>query len=287
MREKREVHMIGVGYIEKQNEFMQRHQLFFDRFPNLLAVINGAFERTLTAASAPLDPLIFYLGMRAVDDFQAILVLTANDIALPAQALLRGMYERIVTAAHLHDNPQDALDFAEFDYVQRRKLANALKNTLGFSPEDPATLEEFEREYQRVKARYEVACDGCGKKRMGPGWSKLDFVTQATRQPRLADYVVHAYYLPLLQAHSTLRSASALLEVKDGTHAFRSDFRQLSDEVFRLTYVLLLNGLQTQVDHFGLPDVDKALTIAVADHLDVYPAEPNEEPPTGSVPARE
>jgi Family of unknown function (DUF5677) len=186
--------MIGVGYIEKQDAFIQRHQLFFDRFPNVLAVINAAFERTLTPAAVPLDPLIFYLGMRAVDDFQAIVVLAANDIALPAQALLRGMYERIVTAAHLHDNPQDALLFGEFDYVQRRKLANAVKSTFGYSPEDPATLEEFEREYQRIKARYELACDGCGKRRLGPGWSPLDFVTQAKRQPRFADYVVHAYW---------------------------------------------------------------------------------------------
>jgi hypothetical protein len=274
--------MIGVGYIEKQDEFRRRHQLFFDRFPNLVTAIDAAFDRTLTAASVPLDPLIFYLGMRAVDDFQAIVVLAANDMALSAQSLLRGMYERIVTAAHLHDNPDDAVDFAEFDYVQRRKLANAVRTTFGYSPEDPATLAEFEREYERVKARYEVACDDCGKRRMGPGWSKLDFVTQAKRQQRLADYVAHAYYLPLLQAHSTLRSASALLEVRDGTHEFRRDFRQLSDEVFRLAYVLLLNCLQTQVDHFGLPNLDKALRTAVADHLDIYPAESEGEEVEGA-----
>jgi hypothetical protein len=39
MHETSEARMIGVGYIEKQSAFIQRHQLFFDRFPNLLAAI--------------------------------------------------------------------------------------------------------------------------------------------------------------------------------------------------------------------------------------------------------
>lgn len=148
---------ISVGYIEKQTAFAQRHGAFFERRANLMRAINIAFDRTLEAEGT-LDPLIFYLGMRAVDDFEAVAILAANDLALPAQAALRGMYERLVTVAHLHSNPSDATDFAEFDYVQRRKLANAMRDALGYSPEDPATLEEFEREYQRVKARYEVSC---------------------------------------------------------------------------------------------------------------------------------
>jgi hypothetical protein len=267
---------ISVGYIEKQTTFAERHRVFFERRANLMMAINTAFDRTLEAVGNH-DPLIFYLGMRAVDDFEAVAILAANDLALPAQAVLRGMYERLVTIAHLHSNPSDATDFAEFDYVQRRKLAKAMRDALGYSPEDPATLEEFEREYQRVKARYEVSCEKCGTKRMGPSWSKLDFVTQTKRQPLFAPYIAHAYYLPLLQAHSTLRSASSQLQVKDGQLSFITDRRDLSDEVFRLAYVLLLNGLATQEEHFHTPGLSEALEVAIADHIAIYPEDAGDD----------
>ncbi len=260
----------GIGYIAKQTAFAQRHSLFFERFPHLMKVINTAFDRTITTAGA-LNPIIFYLGIRIIDDFEAIVVTAANDLALPAQALLRGMYERIVTVAHLHDNPEDVTAFAEFDYVQRRRVAIAIRDTLGYSPEQEAAMEDLEREYQRVKANYEVSCDRCDKKRVGPSWSRLDFVTQAKRQEQLAPFIVHAYYLPLLQVHSTLRSASALIEVKEGKPVFRSGYADLADEVFRLAYVLAINSLQLQAKHFDVPSLDSALEVCVQDCLEIYP----------------
>lgn len=265
----------GIGYITKQTAFAARHELFFARFPNLMSVINLAFDRTITATGA-LDPIIFYLGIRIIDDFEAIVVTAAN-----AQALLRGMYERLVTVAHLHDNPNDVTDFAEFDYVQRRRLAVAIRDTLGVSPEHQSAMDEMEGEYQRVKSRYEVACEKCGKKRVGPSWSKLDFVTQAKRQEQLAPFLVHAYYLPLLQTHSTLRSASSLIEIKNGESVFRTDHTHLADEVFRLAYVLVLNSLRLQFEHFQDSKLEKAIQIAVQDHLEIYPDE--DAPSTGGV----
>jgi hypothetical protein len=261
----------GVGYLLKQTAFAQRHEQFFALFPSVKAAIDAAFDRTIMA-SGNLDPLIFYLGLRSVEDFEAIVVLAANDLALAAQSLLRSMYERLVTAAHLHTNPEEATAFAEFDYVQRRRLANAVRDTLGYSPESAETLEEFEREYQRVKQHYEVACGKCGARRVGPGWSKLDFVTQAKRQARFAPFVVHAYYLPLQQAHSTLRSASSLLQLTDGQVAFKQSHAKLADDVFRLAHVLLLHGLYTQYEHFRVSEIDAALTTAMADYMQIYPS---------------
>jgi hypothetical protein len=113
---------------------------------------------------------------------------------------------------------------------------------------------------------------------MGPSWSKLDFVTQAKRQPLFGPYIAHAYYLPLLQAHSTLRSASSQLQVKDGQISFRTDRRELSDEVFRLAYVLLLNGLATQDEHFHVPGLSDALEVAIADHMAIYPEDGDDDP---------
>ncbi|MGN6187062.1 MAG: DUF5677 domain-containing protein [Thermoanaerobaculia bacterium] len=268
----------GIGYIAKQTEFAERHSTFFERFPNLMRAINIAFDRTITAKGA-LDPIIFYLGIRIIDDFEAIVVTAANDLALPAQALLRGMYERIVTVAHLHDNPDDVTAFAEYDYVQRRRVAVAIRDTLGYLPERKEAMEELECDYQRVKGNYEISCDKCGAKRVGPSWSKLDFVTQAKRQKQFAPVIVDAYYLPLLQVHSTLRSASALIEVKDGKPIFRTGHEQLADEVFRLSYVLAINSLQLQLKHFNPPALEQALEMVVQDCLDIYPEPADAEAP--------
>jgi hypothetical protein len=272
-------HGTGIGYIDRQNAFAKRHAAFFQRFPNLTTAINTAFDRTITATGA-LDPVIFYLGIRVVDDFEAIVVNTANDLALPAQSLLRGMYERIVTSSHLHHHPEDVTAFAEYDYVQRRKVAIAIRDTLGVSPEQDSAMQELELEYQRVKDRYLVACEKCGHKRVGPSWTKLDFVTMAKQQEHFADCLVHAYYLPLLQAHSTLRSASAVFEVKDGKPIFRTNHIELSDEVFRLAYVLILGSLQLQLYHFNPLRLATVLQIAVNDHLEIYPDEDEQQSPS-------
>jgi hypothetical protein len=271
-------HGTGIGYVDRQTAFAKRHAAFFSRFSHLMEAINTAFDRTITATGA-LDPVIFYLGIRVVDDFEAIVVTTANDLALPAQSLLRGMYERIVTMSHLHHHPDDVTAFAEYDYVQRRRVAFAIRDTLGVSPEQDSSMEELEREYQRVKDRYLVACEKCGHQRVGPSWTKLDFVSMAKQQEHFADCLVHAYYLPLLQAHSTLRSASAVFEVKDGKPVFRSNHIQLSDEVFRLAYVLVLGSLQLQLDHFNPSGLAMALQIAINDHLEIYPDEEDEQTP--------
>jgi hypothetical protein len=273
--------MTAVGYFKKQSAFVARHKLFFERFPRLMAAINSAFDRTITA-SGSLDPVIFYLGSRTVDDFEAILVLAANDIALPAQALVRGMYERVVTAAHLHENPSEVVDFTEFDYVQRRRAASAIRDTIGIPPERDSSMEDLEREYQRVKARFEISCDECGKKRVGPNWSKLDFVTIAKRQEPLSKLIVPAYYLPLQQVHSTLRSATACLDVEGGQPMLRKQYMDVSDETFRLAYVLVLHALRVQLEHFQWPELDEAIDIALNDHLENYGAGDSDEDATGA-----
>ncbi|HKO55708.1 MAG TPA: DUF5677 domain-containing protein [Thermoanaerobaculia bacterium] len=132
----------GVGFIQKQTAFATRHRTFFEKFPRLNAAINAAFDRTIEA-SGPLDPAIFYLGFRTVDDFEAMVVLCANDLAFPAQGIVRSMYERIVTAAHLHANPDDAQAFADFEVVERRRAAQQLRETVGIPDELSASFSFF------------------------------------------------------------------------------------------------------------------------------------------------
>ena len=66
--------------------------------------------------------------------------------------------------------------------------------------------------------------------------------------------------------------------MKDGQISFRTDRRELSDEVFRLAYVLLLNGLATQDEHFHVPGLSDALEVAIADHMAIYPEDGDDDP---------
>jgi hypothetical protein len=256
----------GVGFLPKQTAFSERHEAFFESFPRLNAAIDAAFDRTITG-NGPLHPAVFYLGIRTVDDFLAILVLCANDLALPAQGLIRSMYERVVTAAHLHANPDDAGDFAEFEVIERRRAAQQLKEAIGIPPELEASFQQIEEEYQRVKSRFETNLG-----RIRQRWSKTSFVELAKNQERLAELLVYAYYVPLQQAHSTLRSATAVLHEADGTFALRTDFTELSDEVFRLAYLLLIHALAIQAQHFAEPAIEAAVERAADDYLTIYSA---------------
>ena len=63
--------------------------------------------------------MILYLGRTASDDFGELLVLVGNGYGIGALKVLRGMYERMVTAAFLAKNPSEARSFAEEDVIQK------------------------------------------------------------------------------------------------------------------------------------------------------------------------
>jgi hypothetical protein len=108
-------------------------------------------------------------------------------------------------------------------------------------PEQEAAMEELEREYHRLNANYEVSCDNCGKKQVGPSWSRLGFVTQAKRQEQLAPSLcTHTIYLFYKCIARSAPPAASLKSSK--TNQFSAD---LADEVFHLAYVLAINSLQT------------------------------------------
>src|SRR5262245_8609795 len=121
---------ITIGRKDKHDAFVERHREFFARYPSLIAAETAAFDRTL-AATGNLDPIIFYLGIRCADDFVAITLLAAHGLGLAATALVRGMYERVVTAVYLHHHPDEVQEFADFDIVQTHRLISSITKTMG------------------------------------------------------------------------------------------------------------------------------------------------------------
>ncbi|HUP59990.1 MAG TPA: DUF5677 domain-containing protein [Thermoanaerobaculia bacterium] len=265
------------GFGDRQRAFQDRHTSFFERFERLREAVNDVFNRTITADEL-VDPIVFYLGSRAVDDFLGVLILSANDNALSATALLRGMYERVVTARYLHDHPGETLAFFEFGVVQQRRTAQQIRRTFPITSADEHEFEQLEQRYQAVKTKFLVACEKCGHQRVGATWSKLDFVSLASKTGDLGDLIVPGYYWPTAQAHATLRSVESLLEQRAGEPpTLKSKHIDESDRAFQLAYLLLIHVLQIQWDHFKLPLLEKALEIAAGDYQIVYP--PKDEQP--------
>ncbi len=263
--------VVAVGSKLTHDAFLKRHVKFFTQIDNLTAAEDVVFGRTLNAAGL-LDPVVFYLGIRSVQDFNAILLLVAHGHALPANAMVRGMYERVVTAAYLRENPDEVAAFANFDYVQRFKAATAIKQTIGLEPDEEAGFEELKKNYESVKPDFMVTdCKKCGTKTLGPSWSKVNFVDMAKKVPPLSDLIVGAYYLPLLQAHSTLKSITSMLHQTDGELAFKTDYTEQCDEIVRLAYLLLMHVFTIQAEHFKTAELEKAVESVIGDYLDVYP----------------
>jgi hypothetical protein len=253
--------VIGIGSKTEQKAFIDRHADFFDRWPDLKWCIERAFLRDIQAESDA-DPLIFYLGRRCFDDFMEIMELAANGHGFGATTLLRSMYERAVTARYVHLNPDEAALFREYYWVQLDKLLRAVVSVLGEDRLPADKLQEAAEESAKVRDDYLVHhCDHCAKTRVNHTWSKLSFVEMAKRTGSLGDLLIHAYYVPLEQSHSTLRSATNRLHLDDdGELAFEDEpARSIADDAFKTAHLVLLHMLALQREHFHLEDMEERL----------------------------
>lgn len=253
--------VIGIGSRAEQRAFIDRNDKFFEHWPDLKWCVERAFLRDIQAASDA-DPLIFYLGRRCFDDFMEIMDLAANGHGFGATTLLRSMYERAVTAHHLHLHPEDAALFREYYWVQLDKLLRGMAAVLGEDLVPKDKLEEAAAESAKVRNDYLVHhCDHCSKTRVNHTWSKLSFVEMAKRTGSLGDLLIHAYYVPLEQSHSTLRSATNRLRLRDdGELTFEDEpDRAVADDAFRTAHLVLLRVLTLQREHFHLDDMEERL----------------------------
>jgi len=256
-----EQRVVGIGSREEQKAFGGRHAKFFSNWASLKWCVERAFLRDIVA-TADADPIIFYLGRRCFDDFMEIMTLAANGHGFGATTLLRSMYERAVTARHLHLNPDDATLFRDYHWIQLGKLLGAMSSVLGPDSVPPEKVTEVREESAKVRERYLVRhCDHCARTRVNHTWTKLNFVEMARRTGPLGELLVHAYYVPLEQSHSTLRSATNRLRFgEDGEVSFADDpARAVADDAFRTAHLVLLHVLGVQREHFQLADLEAPL----------------------------
>src|SRR5262245_29763237 len=132
----------GVGNQEAQERFIARYAPFIEEDPHLRELLTTSFVRNIEDPPADhlahfeslfedeclVQRVVFYLGWICIDDFGEITVLAGNGRGIGALKILRGMYERVVTAFYLAKVPAEARNFILDEAFQNGKLwNNALK----------------------------------------------------------------------------------------------------------------------------------------------------------------
>lgn len=242
-------------------DFRARHKRFFDGSAVLERAISLAFSRAFDVSDVT-GTVIFFLGSRCSDDFREILLLAANGYGWGATAHLRGMFERCVTAAHLHEHPDQSRDFVDYDVIQRWKLIQELSSAFDVGEEQRASMEELKAAADAVRERFMIStCKKCETTRLNHTWTKLSLVDMARQvkgMSKMGSLLGPGYYVPLGQAHSTLASIVQRTS-QIGEHLFAVDqglARDEADRTFHIAHLLLLNALVIQHAHFALKELE-------------------------------
>jgi len=125
---------IGVGSRESQAVFLRENEEFTREYPRLHALCTQVFIRGLPLPDEgeverlrmlpegdpaaiqfedklSAERITFFLGRMVVDDFGEILMLSGNGYGFGAYKIVRGMYERVVTAMYIAKDPAEARKF--------------------------------------------------------------------------------------------------------------------------------------------------------------------------------
>jgi hypothetical protein len=189
-----------------------------------------------------------------------------------ALKLMRGMYERTVTARYLSAHPEEAENFVDFHLVSRRKLMKAIDETFGPELLGQEKREEVEKQFQEVKDRFLITeCEKCHTTRVNHSWSKLDVVSMAKKAGAVGDLILPAYYMPMKELHSTVDAIFARLDVgKNGLIFDGGPQRKRADDAMITAHNLILNNLELQKEHFKLTSLEEPLQKCLSDFMDIW-----------------
>lgn len=244
------------GLKEEWQQFSKSHQVLLRKLPLLFKTFGQVFLRTMETTN-PADRVIYFLGRIAMEDFMEIALLCGNGYGVGALKILRGLYERAVTAAYLAKYPDEVDSFLDYHQVHMGKLINhaaELFDLRRLFSEDK--LAEIRERYEEAKQHFqEPLCKKCGTTRTQFSWSKLDVGTMAKKADEyLAKLYLDCYFLPTLQTHATFHALSAQARHSEAGGLTYDDNaqREAVDGAFRGAHLTMLLALGTQNRYFNL-----------------------------------
>jgi hypothetical protein len=249
---------------------------------NLEKALDVAFTR-IHPTPTLLERTIYFLGRIVAEEFMEILMLCGNGYGIAAQKILRGMYERAVTARYLFQRPDQIENLVDFHKVSDYKFLKAIEASMGeiFTKEE---AEKIRQDFEAEKARFMITnCKKCETTRLNHTWSKLDIVSMARMNEDLWRLVVPAYYTPTRESHSTMNAIFSRLDVeamKSG-HGILFDGaaqRDRADQALVTAHTILLNVLDLQKECFHITELEAVLQLCFADFMAIMKA--HREKPT-------
>jgi hypothetical protein len=262
---------IEYGYRKEWTAFATRNAEFTRRFVNIEKAIETAFTR-IHKTSSLMERTVYFLGRLAVEEFMEILLLCANGYGIGAQKLVRGMYERAVTARYLYKYPDEVRNYLDFNRVTDHKSLLAIQSTMGHDVFSPEQTVKIERDFEAVKGQFMVSdCKTCKTTRLNHTWSKVDIVSMARMSDEnLWSLIVPAYYLPTREFHSTMGAIFSRLDPEaaardEGLIFDGAAQRDRADQSITTAHNLLLNVLDLQRECFHIQELEPLLQTCFED----------------------
>lgn len=269
---------VGVGNKLAQERFIQNHRQFLDEYLNLHKLLHKIFVRTLTPPSPQeferinllpegdaervafdnkwvTDVQVFYLGRIAVEDFTEICILAGNGCGFGAYKTIRGMYERIVTAAYIAKHQTESRIFAENNVVQKWKLWQELVGTPEIKQEISEKVRDLEEQAKAVRAKQkEEICRRCGQPITQEAWTRKTLKEMAEKAGyELSALYASAYLAPTFHSHPTSYDLQTrLTTTESGGFTFKDVTEKEADGAVMTGHNLVLKLIQFQNEYFGL-----------------------------------
>lgn len=270
---------IGVGDAAAQQRFIEAHKEFLLEHPALHRLLERVSLRTLEAPpqeevdrllkrfdddpaviafedKVMADRVVFGLGRIIADDFGELLTLSGNGRGIGAYKILRGMYERVVTAAYIAKNRREARPFVEDDAIKKWKLWQQALEVMPDLKDSIAKekIDALEAEHKRVKSkRAESICKKCRQPRTQEAWTRADLATMAKQTDINLSALYGACYLtPTFHSHATGFGLRARFRRGENGVAYQEISESEARRAILLAHNLVLRHLALQNDYFKL-----------------------------------
>jgi len=300
---------IGIGDEEAQKRFLSQNPGFLAECGKLYALLEKVFIRSLVSARAErqveeiadnlqltepeeiavqdrkmAEVVVFYLGRAAADDFGEVLILAGNGRGIGAYKILRGMYERVVTAAFIAKKPSEARIFLSHSFIQREKLWNRLKEILPDIKDErtPEQVKEFEDECKDAKANLKASiCSKCKQPITQEQGTRVSLDTMAQQaDANLGVSYVYCYLLPTFHSHATAFGLESRLRMTETGFSFKETSEPEARKAVLYAHGLILRLLKLQNNYFEL-GLDAEIDSRWNEFPKLWKSEPSEEPPVG------
>ncbi len=240
---------------DRLSNFEAQHPKFVERLPRIVGAIDFTLNHSgLSQPKTKADRAIFLLCHSVICEFEEVVHLCSGGFGIGSMKVLRGMYEKAVTADYLMQNHKEAVCFLAFHRVQDHKLKSSLRRN---SDGESAELSLAKRFRQKVEWKFKFkqeSCKTCGKTPM-PSWTKKS-IKELSESSKylLGDYYGFCYQAGTLHSHATLHGLAARLSMaKSG--ALSLEPTQEAQYVYLSLYyghLLVLVTLHILDDQFSL-----------------------------------